>query len=192
MFDSPFFALRTLAAGASNHSRMNEHEWLLVSANQLFNRALKLGWFEQAKAAVFQHPNQLIDLNDAQLAISGRHALGLHTVPLNHIRASFGRAHDFDAQFYPRTDRNRERWQGVALARLQGFALPAISLIQIGSLYGVMDGHHRLSVARALEQLEIEAEITQWEVAEPPLFHESPAGINRWIQTKLVPQWRLS
>lgn len=192
MFDSPSFNYRALAAGVSGHHRINEHERLLTSANQLFNRALQRGWFEQAKAVLLGWPNQLIDLNDTVLNINGRHALGLRTVMLSQIRATFGRVHDFDAQFYPRSERTRERWQSVAVARLQGTALPAITLIQVGQVHGVVDGHHRLSVAQALSQMEIEAEVTQWEVAGPLQFEEAHVGLKQWVQTKLLPQWRLS
>ena len=40
-------------------------------------------------------------------------------------------------------------------------------LVQVGDVYFVCDGHHRISVARALGQLAIEAEVTVWQVAGP-------------------------
>jgi hypothetical protein len=45
--------------------------------------------------------------------------------------------------------------------------LPPVVLVQVGDVYFVRDGHHRISVARALGQLDIEAEVTVWEVAGP-------------------------
>ena len=39
-----------------------------------------------------------------------------------------------------------------------------ISLFKIGDVYFVRDGHHRISVARALGQTEIDAEVSVWHV----------------------------
>jgi hypothetical protein len=39
--------------------------------------------------------------------------------------------------------------------------------VQIGNLYFVRDGHHRISVARALGQRSIEAKVTVWQVTGP-------------------------
>jgi hypothetical protein len=45
--------------------------------------------------------------------------------------------------------------------------LPPVVLVQVGDVYFVRDGHHRISVARALGQLDIEAEVTVWQVSGP-------------------------
>ena len=58
----------------------------------------------------------------------------------------------------------RDRWVRVATAMIQGLALPPIDIIQVGDQFFVRDGHHRVSVARALGQVEIEAHVTVWEV----------------------------
>ena len=59
------------------------------------------------------------------------------------------------------------RWLGVAAARDHGKVLPPVVLVQVGGVYFVRDGHHRISVARALGQLDIEAEVTVWQVSGP-------------------------
>lgn len=81
------------------------------------------------------------------------------SVPLEKIVGSEGRTHDFDRHFRPLTDHIRDRWLGIAAARRQGVILPPVELIQVGDKYFVRDGHHRISVARALGQAEIEAVI---------------------------------
>jgi hypothetical protein len=45
--------------------------------------------------------------------------------------------------------------------------LPPVVLVQVGDVYFVRDGHHRISVARALGQLDIEAEVTVWHLSGP-------------------------
>jgi hypothetical protein len=173
MFESPSFSIRTMAM-ASPRTPTNRHTLLLDEAVRLFNQALLDGWIERVKAVLLRHPNQLLDLNDLHSPIEGRHASGMHTVPLACIRGTLGRADDFDLHFHPRSDRLRERWQSVAVQRLQGMPLAAVSLIQIGSCYGVVDGHHRISVAYALKQTEIDADITRWELSGPSVW-EKPA-----------------
>ncbi len=80
-------------------------------------------------------------------------------VPLHKIVGSEGRTRDFDNAFHPLVDHIRDRWIGIAAARRQGVVLPPVELIQVGSAYYVRDGHHRISVAKAFGQKEIEAQI---------------------------------
>ena len=80
-------------------------------------------------------------------------------VPLGKIVGSEGRVKDFDHDFHPLADHNDQRWISVAAARRQGKPLPPVDLIQVGDEYYVRDGHHRISVAKASGQTEIEARI---------------------------------
>ena len=84
---------------------------------------------------------------------------GIVTVPLDQIVGSEGRSEDFDGRFYPLHTHNEDRWVGILVARRRGVILPVVELIQDGTDYYVQDGHHRISVARALGQSEIEARI---------------------------------
>jgi hypothetical protein len=45
--------------------------------------------------------------------------------------------------------------------------LTPVELIQVGDVYFVRDGHHRISVAQAMGQKAIDAEVTVLEVAGP-------------------------
>ena len=75
---------------------------------------------------------------------------GLQVVPLDAIVGTVDRAADFDRGFRPTTTRLRSRWERIAAAQRRGEALPPISLFQVGELYFVRDGHHRVSVAKSL------------------------------------------
>ena len=81
------------------------------------------------------------------------------TIPLNKIVGSEGRKSDFDRNFNPLNSYLQDRWIGIATARRRGIPLPPVELIQVGDEYYVRDGHHRISVANALGQAEIEAQI---------------------------------
>ncbi len=84
---------------------------------------------------------------------------GVVHVPLEKIIGSEGRTGDFDGAFNPLAGHIRERWIGIAAARHAGTPLPPVELIQVGDHFYVRDGHHRVSVARAAGQAEIEARI---------------------------------
>lgn len=102
---------------------------------------------------------------------------GVQLVPLAHIGGSEGRCADFDAAFRPLQGHTRARWISVAVARSRGVALPPVALIEVNGRYFVRDGHHRISVARMLGQLEIEAEVTVWQCAAPPNEAASQASL---------------
>jgi hypothetical protein len=91
--------------------------------------------------------------------IPNRHYAGHMSVPINRIRGSEGRTEDFDDAFYPMHDRLRGRWLNVASIRLAGEELPPVELIHTGGIYFVRDGHHRISVAKALGEDYIDAEV---------------------------------
>jgi hypothetical protein len=115
-----------------------------------------------------------------ECAVSSSSDAGIRTVPIKQIRGSEGRSHDFDRDFNPLQDHTRMRWLGIAAARQAGKSLPPVSLIQVGDVYFVRDGHHRISVARAIGQCDIEAEVTVWQVARPlPWETQAPAKAPR-------------
>jgi hypothetical protein len=98
----------------------------------------------------------------AHMSSSDAHYTGIRSVPLALIRGSEGRSHDFDARFNPLRLSNESRWLSVAMARLKGVTLPPVALIQVGDTYYVRDGHHRISVAHALGERDIDAEVLVW------------------------------
>ena len=78
-------------------------------------------------------------------------ARGYREIPLEAIKGTTepNRAAQFDNDFRP-TKLTRSRWQSVWMAFHRGATLPPISVIQVGDAYAIRDGHHRVSVAKAL------------------------------------------
>jgi hypothetical protein len=76
---------------------------------------------------------------------------GIREIPLEKISATVepSRAAQFDRWFRPNGKRTRGRWERLWAAEQRGEILPPISVIKIGCEYAVLDGHHRVSVARA-------------------------------------------
>jgi hypothetical protein len=95
------------------------------------------------------------------LGREGERPLGLQTIELDSIVGTVDRARDFDRDFRPTTPRLRERWERIAAAMRRGDPLPPIDVYRVGDLHFVRDGHHRVSVARALGLSTIEACVTE-------------------------------
>jgi hypothetical protein len=88
--------------------------------------------------------------------------LGLKTIPLDSIVGTVARRHgEFDRNFRPTSSGVRGRWEGIATARRRGQELPPIDVYRIGELHFVQDGHHRVSVARALGDTHIDAHVRE-------------------------------
>lgn len=83
------------------------------------------------------------------------------SIPLDRIVGSTGRYRDFTRRFWPRGEVSLERWVRVDVAMADMAGLPPIEVFQIGSVYFVSDGNHRVSVARASGFTEIEAYVTR-------------------------------
>lgn len=95
------------------------------------------------------------------LGFVSEHRVGLQVVPLEAIVGTVDRGRDFDRRFRPTSGRVRSRWEHIAEAMRRGEPMPPVDLAKIGELYFVRDGHHRVSVARALGWKDIEAYVTE-------------------------------
>lgn len=126
-------------------------------AAKLFDRAHLQAIRDQVLSKLGGTSQQLLTLSHSPQSTA--RTPGTVVVPLEKIVGSEGRSDDFDASFRPLKKHLRERWINVATARRAGVALPAVELVQDGNVYYVRDGHHRISVARALGQLEIDARV---------------------------------
>ena len=87
--------------------------------------------------------------------------LGLHAIPLDSIVGTVDRRTGFDREFRPTSSRVRTRWERIAAAMRRGDPLPPILVYRIGEVHFVRDGHHRVSVARALGLRDIDAYVTE-------------------------------
>lgn len=86
---------------------------------------------------------------------------GLKEIPLRQIVGSLDKAAEFDRAFRPLSKEMRNRWVNVkAVQTVRGWE--PIVVHQLGNLYFVEDGHHRVSVARNEGQKVIEAEVIEY------------------------------
>jgi hypothetical protein len=148
------------------------------TAERLYSRARRGHQLAAIWGRLVGRPAYLLDLTAVTGRVAGQHALGMQTVPLAQIRGSEGRTRDFDSAFRSLEEHSRERWISVARARLEDTPLPAVELIRAGDTYYVRDGHHRISVARALGQRDIDARVTVWDAAPAVVAGPGTAGVN--------------
>ncbi len=143
---------------------------------ELFQRARHRGRWYRLWGALRGRPSCLLDLATVASCstIRARHATGLQIVPIRQILGSEGRGGLFDAAFHPIRTHTELRWRQIAHAGLVGITLPPVELIRIGDAYFVRDGHHRISVARAFGQKDIDAVVTVWQVEPQPAPSQAP------------------
>ena len=84
---------------------------------------------------------------------------GMQTIPIEMIVGSEGRYKDFNRAFLPRHDKLMRRWISIDVAHYQDVSLPPIKVFEIGGVYFVRDGNHRVSVAKAKGAAFIDAEV---------------------------------
>jgi hypothetical protein len=113
--------------------------------------------------------NLILPFDDVMAALGrvGERRLGLQTIRLDRIVGTVDSTRDFDRRFRPTSNRVRERWERLALAQRRGESIPPIDVYQVGELYFVVDGHHRVSIALAMGQKVIDAYVTEIQTAVP-------------------------
>src|ERR1700694_1540717 len=102
--------------------------------------------------------------------LEGRAFAGVREIPVDRIVGSVateGKASDFDPEFLPVNRRMRERWTRIYLAVVEGDALPPIDVYKVDGNYYVIDGHHRVSVARNLGRPTINARVIDIKTRAP-------------------------
>jgi hypothetical protein len=92
-----------------------------------------------------------------------RKLIGVKDIPIAQIVGTLNRQSDFDHQFRPIKAYLRDRWVNVYLA-LENGGWPPVVVHKVGEQYYVEDGHHRVSVARALGSAFIQAKIWEYPV----------------------------
>ena len=152
--------------------------------DKLYCRARNRGQWGQLWSALTGCSRRLLTLDEirATCAICDNRSVGIRNVPMCQIRGTESRAGDFDRDFNPLSDHNQGRWQRVAAACQRGKTLPPVDLVQVEDLYFVRDGHHRISVAQALGQQDIEAKVVVWQVSGPLPWETRTTDGNRSSQ----------
>jgi hypothetical protein len=84
----------------------------------------------------------------------------MRTIPVGQIVGTDGRGNDFDRDFLPLRPGMRERWRRLEQAFPDG-DFPPIVAYRLGDAYFVLDGHHRVALARQRGMRTIDADVTE-------------------------------
>ena len=128
-----------------------------------YGRVRRRAWFRDVLARFAGRPNQLLSYETVRqtLKLGGPIYRGVKTVPVAQIVGSVDRYRDFDDVFLPKQDNTAGRWKSIARAFYSDVGLPPVRLYKVGDAYFVMDGHHRVSVAREQGIDFIDAEVQE-------------------------------
>ncbi|MEO8745290.1 MAG: ParB N-terminal domain-containing protein [Candidatus Dormiibacterota bacterium] len=102
--------------------------------------------------------------------LEGRAFGGIREIPIEKIVGSVApdaKTSDFDPGFQPITRRSRDRWTRIYREMVEGDELPPIDVYRVDGKYYVIDGHHRVSVARTLGRATINARVVDVKTRAP-------------------------
>jgi hypothetical protein len=138
------------------------NSWDNIQASEDFSKARSKEFFSRIQHFLNPEQENLLSFEEVKEILRPKNEVynGIQAVPIDRIVGSEGRYRDFNKYFLPRADHLRSRWERVDMAHLKDVILPSIQLYEIGGVYFVRDGNHRVSVARSQGTEAIDAEVT--------------------------------
>lgn len=135
-----------------------------IQSETEFNRARSKGFWEIMLSLVTRRRPHLLPLDPLARNIQPEQVtyLGLQDVRLKNVIGSAGRHRDYTQRFSPcaSDERSKERWRLIYTLAVSGAGFPPIEVYQLGDVYFVQNGHHRVSVATYLGWPDIQAYVT--------------------------------
>jgi nucleotide-binding universal stress UspA family protein len=128
-----FAARRSFSAAVADFRQARQQAALEEIVARLTGKSVTLLSYEQVRAT---------------LRARGNTPRGVQEIPIDAIVGSVGRYADFTRSFLPRQSGDESRWAHVMAAADDASELPPIEVYQIGQAYFVLDGNHRVSIAR--------------------------------------------
>jgi hypothetical protein len=134
-----------------------------------FVTARRKAFWNEVVSFLSGRSNRLLAWDEVRdrLRVRGQIYRGVQAVPVEKIVGSVGRYRDFDRAFLPAQDRTAHRWRSIARAHYDEVGLPPVKLYKIGEVYFVLDGNHRVSVARERGMAFVDAEVVEAQARVP-------------------------
>jgi len=128
-----------------------------------FEQARRRAQLEVALGLLTGKTVDLICYGDVRDKLDVTHTSGreLRDIELDRIVGSVGRCSDFTRSFLPRRESDAPRWVRAEMNVGDLAGLPPIEVFEVGGIYFVQDGHHRVSVAREMGAEQIQAYVTK-------------------------------
>lgn len=173
-----------MTSGASGSPR--------TDASYDFNRARRRQAVGRLRHLLRRGSGQVLRYEDV-VAAAGyveERDLGLQVIDLDSVVGTVDRARDFDRAFRPTSGRSRARWERIAVAYRSGQELPPIRVRRVGDMHFVVDGHHRVSAARALGLDTLDARVTEVVTRVEPATSEFELNTHERLFAERVPLTR--
>jgi hypothetical protein len=137
--------------------------WFENMADEDFSRARTRELLSRISGLLDPGSDNLLPFEDVKAILrpSSETYVGMEAVDVDRIVGSEGRYRDFNRHFLPRKEFLRSRWTSIDKAHYQDVTLPPVRIYEVGGVYFVRDGNHRVSVARMRGQTMIDAEVTK-------------------------------
>ena len=137
------------------------NSYIKSQSDEDFTKARNKALFNEIQHFLSSEETKLLSFSEIKKWLKPKNEVyeGMQEIPISHIVGSEGRFNDFDNHFFPRSVHLKNRWRSIDEARLTDVVLPPIKLYEIGGLYFVRDGNHRVSVAKSQGVLYIDAEV---------------------------------
>jgi hypothetical protein len=132
-------------------------------ASSTFGRARRREAYRRLAGLVRRRrPQPLLPLDEVsrRLQVFEQSYVGIRPIPVSRIVGTVGRTADFDRDFLPRRPGTEERWRRVERAFGES-DFPPIVVYELDGRYFVVDGHHRVAIARQRGIEYLDAEITR-------------------------------
>lgn len=132
------------------------------SAGQDFRRARRQAALQYIISRLTGKSTELFSYEEVRRKLRGVEGSArlLADIPLDAVVGSVGRYNEFTRDFLPRKTIRSDRWIRVKMAMVGLQGVPPIEVYQIGNVYFVQDGNHRVSVARQMGLNHIQAYVT--------------------------------
>jgi uncharacterized ParB-like nuclease family protein len=143
----------------------------LIDGMHRFQNARSRAFWQAISSLLRGKAAELLSFEDIRdrMRLNEESYKGLQDIPLDKIRGSVGRYRDFNSSFLPRKNDMQERWSRVYAMANGMMGLPPIDVYQVGDVYFVRDGNHRVSVSKEMGAKTIQAHVT--ELSSPVPFY---------------------
>ncbi len=150
---------------------MNSLSTNFQSALNDFHEARQRALLQDLLGRLRGQSTQLLSYDEVaqKLQLGGRAERGVQTIEIAAIVGSVGRYTDFTRSFLPRRGSDQQRWASVKAALIDdsGPGLPPIDVYKVGQVYFVLDGNHRVSIARQAGLTHIDARVIEVQTPVP-------------------------
>jgi len=129
-----------------------------------FDAAMRAGLMQDLLAQARGRPTDLLPFDAVRRRLRLRNLIdrGIQEVPLERIVGTVQREREFNRAFLPRDESLRDRWEEIQDLADGGRGFLPVELYRVGDTHFVVDGHHRVSVARAMGSPTIEARVQEF------------------------------